>query len=99
MNTKTIIAALIITLLSAAACDAYPYCGGGYGYRGGYCGGNRGWYNTGIPNGLGWTLFGLGAAGALAGGAAWAAQPPVVVAPPGGYYAPNPAPQVIYINR
>ena len=55
--------------------------GGGY-YRGGCNPG--GWYGTGIPNGLGWTMFGLAAAGGLAAGAACAA--PAY----GGYYAPAP---------
>ena len=41
----------------------YGYGGGGYGYGGYYpyygggCAG--GWYGTGLPNGVGWTLFGI----------------------------------------
>lgn len=56
--------------------------GGGYYYRGG-CNPD-GWYGTGIPNGLGWTMFGLAAASGLAAGTACAA--PAY----GGYYAPAP---------
>ena len=50
---------------------AGPYYYGGWrgyqdncydGYRGW---GNGGWFETGLPNGLGWTLFGLGAASVL----------------------------------
>ena len=54
--------------------------GGGQYYRGGYgCAG--GWNGTGIPNGLGWTLFGLQAVAAIA-------SPPVVVAPQPVYTPP-----------
>lgn len=70
------------------------YGGGGYyrpcnagGWSGGYYRGGcnpGGWYGTGIPNGLGWTMFGLAAAGGLAAGAACAT--PAY----GGYYAPAP---------
>lgn len=52
--------------------------GGYYGGGGGYYGG---WYGTGIPNGLGWTLFGLAAGSAILGG--------------GGYYGGAPA--VVYV--
>ena len=69
-------------------------CGGGY-YRGGYgCGGRYGgWYGTGIPNGLGWTLFGLGVAGAVC-----APPPPVYYIPQPVYYPTIPNPPVI-INQ
>jgi len=57
------------------------YYGGGGGYYGGGCN-NGGWYGTGIPNGLGWTLFGLAAGSAILGGG-------------GGYYGGAPA--VVYV--
>ena len=61
--------------------QAGPYCGWGGGWGGYYRGGcGPGWYGTGIPNGVGWSMFGLAAAGGLAAGAAYAA--PVVYAPP-----------------
>lgn len=77
---------LLVSALVPAA-QAGPYCGWGGGWGGyrGWCG--SGWYGTGIPNGLGWTMFGLAAAGGLAAGAAYAA--PVVYAPP-VYAAPAP---------
>ena len=62
-------------------CGGGYYRGGGGYYRGGYCGGG-GWYGTGIPNGLGWTLFGLGCVGALSA--------PVYYAPPVQYVQPQP---------
>jgi hypothetical protein len=55
--------------------------GGGQYYRGGGYGCAGGWNGTGIPNGLGWTLFGLQAVAAIA-------CPPVVVAPQPVYTAP-----------
>lgn len=73
-----LVSALLLGVIPAS--QAGPYCGwgGGWGgYRGGY---GPGWYGTGIPNGLGWTMFGLAAVGGLAAGAAYAA--PVIYAPP-----------------
>ena len=78
----------VMAILGNSLCfqaQANPYGGwngGGY-YRGGCNPG--GWYGTGIPNGLGWTMFGLAAAGGLAAGAACAAPSY------GGYYSPAPA--------
>jgi hypothetical protein len=76
--------ALLIGVLPLA--QAGPYCGWGGGW-GGYRGGcGSGWYGTGIPNGLGWTMFGLAAAGGVAAGAACAA--PVVYGTPYVFPAP-----------
>ena len=77
----------MIPLLQAA-----PYCGWGGGW-GGYRGGcGPGWYGTGIPNGLGWSMFGLAAVGGVAVGAACAAPvvytAPVYAAPAPVYAAP-----------
>ena len=89
--------AAILTLMasfSLATVSAGPYYyggrgwggwGGGY-YRGGYCYGNGGWYGTGIPNGLGWTMFGLGVAGAAAAVASPYVAPPVYAVPAAPYY-------------
>jgi hypothetical protein len=74
-----------LLLSSLRPCMAYPYGGGGWGgggYHGGWGGCYRGgWYGTGIPNGLGWTLFGLGAAAVAAPVAYAVAAPPVYAAP------------------
>jgi hypothetical protein len=63
-------------------------CGGGRGYYqpqqcGGWSGNcNRGgWLGTGVPNGLGWTLFGLSAAAAISR-PTYVAPAPVVVQQP-----------------
>ena len=70
------------------------YRGGGYGWNGGGCyrGGGYGcaggWYGTGIPNGLGWTMFGIASVGALMSGAE--AAPPVYAAPQPVYIPPVP---------
>lgn len=81
---KFIPRSLVVTLLFLGmlpALQAGPYCGWGGGWGGYYRGGcGSGWYGTGIPNGLGWSMFGVAAAGGLAAGAAYAA--PVVCAPP-----------------
>ena len=92
--------AAMLALSCMQTVQAYPYGGGWGGYRGGYgyYGGYRGcygggWYGTGIPNGLGWTMFGLGAA-ALAAPVAYAAAAPVYsvpVYPSMGYYQPSQA--------
>jgi hypothetical protein len=99
MKILRILGLCLMALLLAAplvpSAQAYPYgyCGWG-GYRGGW-GGWGGWYGTGIPNGLGWTMFGLGAAATVAAPvvAATYAAPvypaPVYAAP---YYAPAPPP-------
>lgn len=91
---------LVIVAITPTA-HAYPYGGWG-GYRGGWggyrgCwGGYGGWYGTGIPNGLGWTMFGLGAAATVAApvvAASYAA--PVYAAPyPVNYYY-QPGPQAV----
>lgn len=77
------------------------YHGGGY-YHGGYnnyyhnCGhgwGYGGWCGTGIPNGLGWTLFGLNVFG-------WLNQP--IYYPQPNYYPTlitQQQPQVIYVQQ
>ena len=67
MNIKTIIAAILIALICAAATQAYPACGaygGGY-YRGGGCGGGwnggAGYYRCGGGYcGGGWNGGGYG---------------------------------------
>lgn len=92
---------LLLGSLLAPSVQAYPYGYGGWGgYRCGW-GGWGGWYGTGIPNGLGWTLFGLGAATAVAApvaAAAYAAQP--VYAPPVGYYNPSAVqPQPVVLEK
>ena len=86
---KALLRPLVASLLLLGmipALQAYPYCGWGGGW-GGYRGGcGPGWYGTGIPNGLGWTMFGLAAAGGVATAAAYAA--PVVYGTP--YVVPAP---------
>lgn len=94
----------ILLATSTPSVNAYPYCGGwGGGYHGGWGGGYNGgcyrggWYGTGIPNGLGWTLFGLGAAAVAAPIAYAVTAPPVYAAAPYpsvGYYNP-PRPVVV----
>ena len=69
-------------------------CGGGYG--GGGCGGYGGWYGTGIPNGLGWTMFGLAAAGAILGAGAPPPPQPMPYPVPVGYI-PVAAPAAVSI--
>lgn len=96
MKTIRILAAITMALLISASlvpkAQAYPYGGYGGGYRGGWggCrggwggyGGCGGWYGTGIPNGLGWTMFGLGTAAAAAAIAApvYASYAPVYATP------------------
>ena len=70
------------------------YHGGYYGgYHGGYYHGYGGWYGSGVPNGLGWTLFGLGAAGVVAAVAAPFVSQPVYAVPSyatTGYYQTSP---------
>jgi len=66
MNIKTLTLSLLLLLVTLHGVQAQCY--GGYGYYN-----NGGWYGTGIPNGLGWTMFGIAAAGALL------SQPTVVV--------------------
>jgi hypothetical protein len=74
----TLILVLLLTMGAPMAhLRANPYgyssygCGGGRGYYQPQCGGwsgNRdrgGWLGTGVPNGVGWTLFGLSAAAAI----------------------------------
>ena len=98
----------LLCLATTSIQNAPAYYGGGGYYRGGYggyyhggCwGGNGGWYGTGIPNGLGWTMFGLGAAGVAATVAAPYLAPPVYAVPaaPVLYQAPGyyqPAPQTV----
>ena len=68
---KRLLAVLMVIFFSISV-RAYSWYGGawngGWGY---WCNGsgywnNGGWCGTGIPNGLGWTLFGLEAASAIA---------------------------------
>ena len=105
---RAALALLCLAVTSTPTANAYYYGGGGYYrggyggyYHGGYWGGNGGWYGTGIPNGLGWTMFGLGAAGAAAAIAAPYVAPPVYAAPAPvvytapGYYQPAPEAAVI----
>lgn len=83
------ILAILITLgTPLATLHADPYgCGGSRGYYqppgsgwSGNC--NRGgWLGTGVPNGLGWTLFGLAAASAISR-PTYVAPAPVVVEQP-----------------
>jgi hypothetical protein len=79
MKKSRFIASGVIATLTAISVmspvEAGPY----------YCGG---WYGTGIPNGLGWTLFGVGAAGVLAAVAAPFVSRPVYTVPAYGYPAP-----------
>lgn len=106
MKTKRFLAAGVTALLMAfifmPAVQAGPYYyGGGWGggYRG-YYRGYGGWYGTGIPNGLGWTLFGLGAGAAIAApiiASSVYAAPPVYASPP-GYYYPAP-PQTVTVHH
>ncbi len=87
----------ILFVSSSPLLLAYP-CGGwgggpgpGPGGWGGSCG-PGGWYNTGIPNGLGWTMVGLGAAAVAATTAYAVTAPPV-------YYTPAPVyPSVSYYD-
>jgi hypothetical protein len=82
-NTKTIIAAIAIALLTATVCSANPYypagcasrgippqCGGGY-YRGGggygYGGGYGGYYGGGPGYGNQWGAWGNGNGATLGG--------------------------------
>ncbi len=101
---------MLMTLSLLPSVQAYPYGGGWGGYHGGYYGGYHGgyyrgyggWYGTGVPNGLGWTLFGLGAAGVVAAVTApFVSQPVYSVAVPSyattGYY--QGAPQVVVANQ
>jgi len=87
----TLILVLLLTLgAPMAPLHANPYgsygCGGGGYYRpqsGGWSGNcNRGgWLGTGVPNGLGWTLFGLSAAAAISR-PTYVAPAPVIVEQP-----------------
>jgi hypothetical protein len=111
--------ALLISVTLASKAQAYPYGGYGGGYRGGWggwggCrggwGGYGGWYGTGIPNGLGWTMFGLGTAATAAAIAApvYASYAPVYAAPVYGTpygasyaapYYPPPPPQSVVVEK
>lgn len=76
-----------------APLHANPYgygsygCGGGRGYYQPPCGGGAGgrdrggWLGTGVPNGLGWTLFGLSAAASISR-PTYVAPAPVIVEQP-----------------
>ena len=91
----TLILATLITLgVPSSMLHANPYGyggsyggGGGRGYYQPQCGGwsencNRGgWLGTGVPNGLGWTLFGLSAAAAISR-PTYVAPAPVIVEQP-----------------
>ena len=103
MNTqiKNICLTLVLLFTLGApmtALQAYPYgsyeCGGGRGNYQPHCegwSGNRdrgGWLGTGVPNGLGWTLFGLSAAAAISR-PTYVAPAPVIVQQP--VYVQQPA--------
>lgn len=97
LRSITLILVLLLTLGATTAhlhANPYGYYGGSYGCGGGrgyyqpqQCGGwsgncNRGgWLGTGVPNGLGWTLFGLSAATAISR-PSYAAPAPVVIQQP-----------------
>ena len=97
LGSITLILTLLMALgAPMAPLHANPYaygsggsygCGGGGGYyrpqSGGWAGNcNRGgWLGTGVPNGLGWTLFGLSAAAAISR-PTYVAPAPVVVQQP-----------------
>jgi hypothetical protein len=82
----TLILATLLTLgVPSSMLHANPYGyggsyggGGGRGYYQPQCGG---WLGTGVPNGLGWTLFGLSAAAAISR-PTYVAPAPVVVQQP-----------------
>lgn len=89
-----IMSTLLALAVPASMLHADPYgsynsygCGGGRGYYQPRSGGwsdncNRGgWLGTGVPNGLGWTLFGLAAASAISR-PTYVAPAPVVVEQP-----------------
>jgi hypothetical protein len=78
VGVTLIMATLLALVAPTSMLHANPYgsyssygCGAGRGYYQPQCGGwsgncNRGgWLGTGVPNGLGWTLFGLAAASAI----------------------------------
>ena len=70
---------------------AQYYRGGSYGCNGGgYYGGGGGWCGTGIPNGLGWALFGIQAVSSIVNPPVVVAPQPVYVAPPPVYIPPQP---------
>jgi hypothetical protein len=115
-HVSLIVAAAMVLTLSGTA-SANPngggyrgggggyYHGGGY-YRGGGWGGYRGgygWYGTGVPNGLGWAMFGLGAAGALAGAYSYAypyyAYPAYTTYPAPVYQVPQQVPQRVVVHH
>lgn len=94
MNTKTIISAIALTLLCAAASHAQNY--GSYynssytgpngktaSYSQSYTQGAGGWMGTGCPQGVGWAIFAINALGAMRAGAP---IPTPNAAPAGGYY-------------
>jgi hypothetical protein len=90
------LSAFIMAMAIPVSLHAGP-CWGGWGYRGGYCG-YGGWYGTGIPNGLGWSLFGLGAGAAIAAPVVASTVYARPVYPVQGYYYP-PAPQTVVIHQ
>lgn len=95
MNKKTIIAAIAVTLLCAAASHAQNW-GGSYNssytgpngrtvsYNQSYNVGAGGWMGTGTPQGVGWAIFAINALGALRSGAP--IPTPVSIGAGGGYY-------------
>jgi len=92
MKRSRLLGIAMTVVLMCSTCvssvQAYPYYYGGY--RGGYCG-YGGWYGSGIPNGLGWTIFGVSAAAILATiTAPLFSRPVYAVPPPGTYYYQRP---------
>jgi len=68
------------------------YRGGGCGWNGGggYYGGAGGWCGAGIPNGLGWALYGIQAVSSIVNPPVYVAPQPVYVAPAPVYIPPQP---------
>lgn len=97
-NTKTILAAIAITLVCAAASHAQNW-GANYNQNGSYTGPNGrtvsynnnqsysvgagGWMGTGTPQGVGWAIFAINALGSLRAGAP--IPTPVSIGAGGGY--------------
>lgn len=89
---KALVRSLVVILLLLGmipAVQAAPYCGWGGGWGGYYRGGcGPGWYGTGIPNGLGWSMFGLAAAPVVYAPPVYSVPAPVYTVPAPVYAAP-----------
>lgn len=92
-----ITASVLLLIVSSGSLLAQPYCGGGWNrytprcYQ--PCANRGGWYGTGVPNGLAWTLLGIGAAGAIAGTARAIAPAPVY------FQQPTYVQQPVYVQQ